>query len=105
MGDGMDYITRQEHAEFVKRMEEADRRQDARIKALEGSTKEISSLTLSVSKLATNMERMLTEQKSQGTRLAKLEGRDGEKWRTISSYILTLLVGAAVAWVLKSIGL
>lgn len=105
MGDGMDYITRQEHAEFVKRMEEADRRQDARIKTLEGSTKEISSLTLSVSKLATNMERMLTEQKSQGTRLAKLEGRDGEKWRTISSYILTLLVGAAVAWVLKSIGL
>ena len=102
---GMDYITRQEHAEFVKRMEEADHRQDARIKELEDTTKEISSLTVSVSKLATNMERMLTEQKSQGTRLEKLEGRDGEKWRTISSYILTLIVGAAVAWVLTSIGL
>mgnify|MGYP004622567981 FL=1 len=105
MGDGMDYITRQEHAEFVKRMEEADRRQDARIKALEDLTKQVSSLTISINKMTINIEGMVTEMKVQGERLDKLEGRDGEKWRTVSSYILTLIVGAAVAWGLRSIGL
>ncbi len=105
MADGMDYITRQEHEEFAKRMEEADRRQDARIKALEDLTKQVSSLTISINKMTINIEGMVTEMKVQGARLDKLEGRDGEKWRTISSYILTLLVGAAVAWVLRSIGL
>ena len=103
--DGVDYITRQEHSEFVKRMEETDRRQDARIKALEDLTKQVSSLTISVNKMAVNMEGMLTEMKVQGTRLDKLEGRDGEKWRTISSYILTAFVGAVLMWWLKSIGL
>ncbi len=105
MADGMDYITRQEHAEFVKRMEEADRRQDARIKALEDLTKQVSSLTISINKMTINIEGMVTEMKAQGARLDKLEGRDGEKWRTVSSYILTALVGAVVAWGLRSIGL
>lgn len=105
MGDGMDYITRQEHEEFAKRMEEADRRQDARIKALEDLTKQVSSLTISINKMTINIEGMVTEMKVQGERLDKLEGRDGEKWRTVSSYILTLIVGAAVAWGLRSIGL
>lgn len=105
MADGMDYITRQEHEEFAKRMAEADRRQDARIKELEDLTKQVSSLTISINKMTINIEGMVTEMKVQGARLDKLEGRDGEKWRTVSSYILTALVGAVVAWGLRSIGL
>ena len=50
------------------------------------------SLTASVEKLALNMENMLKEQEAQGNRLEALEDRDGEKWRTMISYVGTTAV-------------
>ena len=41
--------------------------------------KSLSSLALSVQKLALSMESMIEEQKSQGERLAKLESEPGER--------------------------
>ena len=69
-------ITRAEHEEFVKRMEDEDRRQNRRIEILEKSVQQFTSLTASVEKLALNMENMLKEQEAQGNRLEALEDRD-----------------------------
>ena len=51
-------ITRAEHEEFRRRMEDENKRQDARLEALEASVKEIQSIANSVASLAGNMERM-----------------------------------------------
>ena len=98
-------ISRAEHNEFVKRMEEHNSRQDARIKKLEELVDKISVLSTSIEKMATNMENMFNEQVSQGKRLETLESRDGEKWREVVKYVLTLIVGACIGYILKQMGI
>ena len=98
-------ITRAEHEEFVKRMEDEDHRQNRRIEILEESVQQFTSLTASVEKLALNMENMLKEQEAQGNRLEALEDRDGEKWRTMISYVGTTVIGILIGYIFKLIGM
>ena len=72
-------ITRAEHEEFRRRLEEENRRQDKRIELLEDNMRELNQLTASVSKLASSIESMVKEQEKQGRRLETLEDRDGAR--------------------------
>lgn len=83
-------ITRAEHEEFRRRMEEEHKRQDKRIEILEENTEKLNTLNTSIEKLAVNMESMLKEQLQQGNRLEILENRDGEMWRKVVGYALLL---------------
>ena len=101
-------ITRAEHEEFRRRLEEENRRQDKRLKRLElleQSVREIGALTTSVEKLAQSVENMVREQERQGKRLEELEGRDGEKWRKVVGYVITAVVTGVVGFFLARIGL
>lgn len=98
-------ITRAEHEEFVKRMEDEDHRQNRRIEILEKSVQQFTSLTASVEKLALNMENMLKEQEAQGNRLEALEDRDGEKWRAMISYVGTTVIGILIGYIFTLLGM
>lgn len=98
-------ISREEHEEFSRRMEEHNKRQDRRIELLEENTKQIGSLTVSVEKLAQSIETMVKEQEQQGKRLETLEGRDGEMWRKVTGYIVTAVVGILIGFVFTQIGM
>ena len=98
-------ITRAEHEEFRRRIEEENKRQDRRLELLEHTVQQISDLTTSVEKLAVSMEGMLREQEKQGTRLETLEDRDGEMWRKIIVYAATAAVGIIIGYVARQIGL
>lgn len=94
-------ISRAEHEEFARRMDDQERRQDKRLELLEGVVREIGDLTLSVHTLAKSMESMVKEQEQQGKRLQALESRDGEKWRKLMGYIATALTSGAVTLLLS----
>ena len=64
-------ITRAEHEEFRRRLEEENRRQDKRIELLEDNMRELNQLTASVSKLASSIESMVKEQEKQGRRRSR----------------------------------
>lgn len=100
-----EYISRNEHNAFASDVDHEQTRQNKRIADLEVATKQINDLTLSVQKLAINMEHMLVNQTEQSKRLEELENRDGEKWRSISMYVLTALISAVFGFVLKEVGL
>ncbi|MCI9570846.1 MAG: hypothetical protein HFG14_13500 [Lachnospiraceae bacterium] len=107
-----DVITRAEHEEFCRRMEaenqrleDENNRQNHRIEAVEKTTQLIASLAASVEKLAANMENMAKEQERQGKRLETLESRDGEMWRKAAGYVITTVIGIAVGFVFKQIGI
>lgn len=100
-----DIITRAEHEEFSKRLEEWDKRQDRRIELLEESVRDMSALTTSVEKLATNIEGMVKEQEKQGKRLEVLESRDGEMWRKVAGYIITAVVGIIIGFIFTQFGM
>lgn len=98
-------ITRAEHEEFRKRIEEENNRQNRRLELVEDNMRQIGALTTSVEKLAVNMEGMLREQEEQSGRLRTLEGRDGEKWRKVMSFIVTGVVSAVVGFIFAQIGI
>lgn len=98
-------ISREEHQEFCKRMEEENRRQNHRIELLEGSVQQLSKLATSVEKMAASLQSMVREQEQQGKRLTALESRDGEMWRKVVTYAVTAVVGIIVGFAAKQIGM
>lgn len=98
-----EYITRNEHEEFCRRLDAENERQNHRIGALEQKTHEINNLVTAVEKLALNMQNMLEEQTRQGKRLTELEGRDGEKWRQVAGCVGTTIIGIVLGYLLQLI--
>lgn len=98
-------ITRAEHEEFRRRIEEENNRQNKRLAELDESAKVINNLTVSIEKLAVSMESMLKEQEKQGERLEALEGRDGEMWRKVVGYIATAITGIIIGAIFTQIGI
>lgn len=98
-------ITRAEHEEFRRRLEEENKRQDKRIEILEQNVQQVSSLAVSVAKMAQSLELMVKEQERQGERLEVLEGRDGEMWRKAMGYIVTAIVGIVIGFIFNQIGM
>ena len=93
------FIGRFEHEEFDKRMEEENKRCSKRIEVVEEKLDALTSITSSIQLLASNMENMLKELKSQGQRLDAIENRDGEMWRKVGSYILTTCIGLVIGYI------
>ena len=98
-------LTRAEHNEFARRMEDEHTRQNKRISELEKVVGENNKLLVSVERLALSMETMQKEQEDQGNRLEKLEARDGEKWRKLIGYVISGVVGILVGFLFKQIGM
>lgn len=98
-------ITRYEHEEFKKRLDDENKRQDKRISELEDNVKEMTALTTSIERLAVNMESMVKEQEKQGKRLEALESRDGEMWRRVVGYVVTAVLGVVIGFVFTQLGM
>ena len=64
-----EYLRRYEHQEFARGVDREQVRQNKRIADLEATVRQINDLTLSVQKLAINMENMLVNQTEQSKRL------------------------------------
>lgn len=98
-------LTRAEHVEFAKRMEDEHTRQNRRISELEKAVESNNKLLISVERLALSMETMQKEQADQGERLEKLESRDGENWRKLVGYVVSAVVGGIIAFIFAKIGM
>ena len=98
-------IMRAEHEEFVRRMEEEHKRQNKRLNLLEKQTEQITDIAMSTKELAISVKQMAEEQREQGNRLEKLEGRDGEMWRKVVGYVITAVIGILIGFVFRQIGI
>ena len=103
---GMDSpISRAEHEEFVRRMEDEHKRTNHRLSELEETVRQIGELTASVEKLAQSVQQMARSQSRQEDRLELLEGRDGEMWRKVTGYIVTAIAGIVLGYIFTLIGM
>ena len=98
-------ISRAEHVEFEKRMQDEHKRQNHRIDELERAFEQNNKLLVSVEKLAISMENMQKELSSQNARLDILEGRDGEMWRKVVGYAATAVVGIVIGFIFTHFGM
>lgn len=99
------YIERHEFEQYSQRMEDEHSRQNHRIADLEELSKQNNQLLISVNKLASSMETMQKELTNLGGRMKVMENRDGEKWRTVISHGLTVIVTVLVTYALRQIGI
>lgn len=90
-----DYISRGEHEEFVKRMEDEHKRLNNRMVILEKASVQMQELITNVGKMAVNMEHMVEEQREQGRRLDKIENEPKNAWDSIKKGLYNA-IGAAV---------
>lgn len=104
-------ITRAEHEEFRrlmetenKRLADENSRQNHRLDILEKNAQRTSSIVTSVEKLALNMENMVVVQRQQGDRLEALEGRDGERWRQVTGYVITAIISIILGFMASKLG-
>ena len=95
-----EFVTIEVHEEFVKRMEEEDRRQNKRIEIIEEKQGQISDLVASVKVLAVNVENIAKEINEQGIRLKEIEGKPAKRWEQLIGYVISALVTAAIAYFL-----
>lgn len=98
-------MTRAEHLEFARRMEDEHKRQNHRLTELENRFEKMNSLTTSVASLAESVKQMADEQQRQGRRLETLEGRDGETWRKVVRYAITCAIGILMGYLASQLGL
>lgn len=96
-----EYIDRKEHDEMLKRMDaehkridDEQQRQNKRLGVLEETVKQFTSLTISVEKMALNMERMLEEQKKQGKKLDEIENAPAKNWNALKAGVLAAISGS-----------
>lgn len=100
-----DYISRREYDERQKRIDDEDRRQNHRLDRLEKIAEQLSELTASIKVMAASMQGMQEEQKAQGERLEKIEQEPADRWNKLISTVITVLVTAAVTWLITKGGM
>lgn len=99
------YISRAEHEEFVRRIDEEHHRQNRRIELLEEAVQQNGKLTISVEKMAVSIQTMGETLAAQGDRLEALEARDGAKWREAVKTIATAVISVLVGYLAARLGL
>lgn len=100
-----EFITKEFHDEFARRIEAEDERQNKRITKLEDAVGQMTELTVSVKELATNMANMAKEQTKIGARLEVIENKPAQNWEKLVWAIGGAILTAVVALVLKQIGI
>ena len=91
-----EYITREEHEEFRKRMEDEDHRQNR-------SIRQISDLTASVREMAVNMGNMAEQMGKQNDRLDVLEKEPVNQFHTIRTAVLTAIITCVATAVVSAV--
>jgi len=100
-----DYVTRVEYDERQKRIDDENRRQNHRLEKLEKIADQLTDMVVSIKAMAVTMQGMQEEQKRQGQRLEKIEEKPADNWNTLVKTILTVVVTAAVTWLLSKGGI
>lgn len=97
-------LTRAEHNEFAKRMEDEHNRQNKRISDLENAVDQNSKLIVSIEKIATNVENLQKQYVSLSDDVESIKNRDGDNWRKMLWFVGTTILGIIIGFLLKQFG-
>lgn len=93
----IEYVTKELHDESIRRIDDENDRQNARLSALEQGLKEVNKITISIERLTANIETMTDEIKKQGIRLDEIEKKPAKRWDVVITGALSAIVGALMA--------
>lgn len=85
---------------LIGRVNDENQRQNKRLDKLEEITEKINNLAESISKMAIVMEGVQKELEKHGKRLDVMEAEPAENWKHIVKTVITVLVSAAVTYLI-----
>lgn len=97
----MEEMTRAEIETLFGRVNDENSRQNKRIDKLENVVEKINTLAEATTKLAASVESMQKEVEKHGARLEKIEEQPAENWRSIVKTVVTVLLTAAITYLLS----
>lgn len=108
----MEYLTRREHEEFAKRMDEAnarrddeDKRQNKRLDRVEQSIEKFNEMVAAIQQLTVQMKNMNDTLVNQGESIRTLEQKPAKRWESVVSDVIKLLVAALFGFIAARLGL
>ena len=93
----VEYVTKELHDESIRRIDDENDRQNARLSAFEPGLKEVNKITVSIERLTANIETMTDEIKKQGVRLDEIEKKPAKRWDVVITGAISAIVGALMA--------
>ena len=99
------YLSRREHEEFARRIAEENERTNHRLRKLEEHDETNTKTLLAIERLATGVENLQKQVSEQGERLEAIEERDGQAWRNLKWYVLTVVLGAVIGYLMNMAGI
>lgn len=90
------YLLKAVHDEYVKRAEEENERQNARLAALEKGLLELNKITVQIERLTANIETLTASIKDQSGRLDSLEEKPAKRWDSLITAVITGIVGIII---------
>lgn len=107
-----EFVTKAEHSEFVKgiderfkRRDDENDRQNKRLDIAEKRLEMLTDISISVKEMAIQVKAMTAEIKKQGDRLEAIEKEPAENWKKVVWYIGMAVFGGVLALVGQQVGL
>lgn len=100
-----EYITRHEYMERIGRSDDKMHNLDRRLSKVEELSDKLTDMAITMKGMLTTLENMQKEQSEQGERLRKIEEEPADKWNKVVSTVITVLVTAALTWLISKGGI
>ena len=78
---------------------------DRRLSKVEEFGDKLQSMAISLQGMVVTLQSMQAEQKEQGERLKKIEEEPADKWNHVVTTVITVLVTAALTWLISKGGI
>ena len=100
-----EFVSKEVHEEFARRIEAEDERQNKRLAKLEDAVGQMTELTVSIKELAANVANMAKEQGRFGDRLEAIEAKPAQNWDRIVWAIASAIIAGLIGYGLACLGL
>lgn len=101
---GDEYITRPEHDEFKRRLEDEEARQNRRLEVMENRVDKLIDMQASLAVMQAGIDSISQEVKRIGTEVDAIKQEPADKWRKATWIIVTVVLTAAVTFFLSRMG-
>ena len=96
-------ITRPEHEEFKRRIEEEEKRQNHRLDTVEGRVDKLIDMQVSMAQLQVGISNITEEIKKLSAEVEAIKREPGDKWNKAVWIVITVVLTAAVTFILSRI--
>lgn len=99
-----DYITRPEHEEFKKRMEDEESRQNRRLEVMENRVDKLIDMQASLAVMQAGIDSISDSVKKIGQEVDALKQEPAQNWHKAVWIVVTVVITAAVTFFLSRMG-